>query len=384
MPAPKTEPRPVVPLLSREQDVAPPSKRRTASRRTKLLVFALALVAAPLLVEVEVRAFVPVRNVGPSFTVFDPVYGKALKKSFHCTRVAPEFTMSFTTNSLGFRGPEPARFPAHAVLFIGDSLTMGHGVDDGKDFPALVGRALDERFGAGSIPVINAGVGSTGNGWWIKFLRNEAAKYEPRIVVLEVCSNDPSDNWNERLFSLDDRAALVELPVPSPSWKRVAQTFVEAIPGLSNSYAISYLREDHSSERAGGEDVRGAVLAADSKTPTRAESLTLALVREAIAMCRGRGWPVLLISGNLEPTDDRFARSLAALCAEVRVNEVRVPLPPERPEYYFRVDRHWTETGHAAVAKLVLDALLERRELSPGVPPEPSPGASPETSIGLR
>lgn len=332
--------------------------------RARLPKILLALVLVPILAEIGARAFLPVRNVGPSFSVFDPVYGKSLKKSFHCTRIAPEFRMSFTTNSLGFRGPEPARFPAHGVLFIGDSFTMGYGVDDGKEFPALVSKGLDERFGSGAVPVVNTGVGSTGNGWWVKFLRNEAPKYEPRLVVLQVCSNDPGDNWSEGYFGLDDRGGLVERPMPSPSWKRVAQSFIEAIPGLSYSYLVSFLREEHSTGRPAGPDARNAPPAAESPTPTQAEALTLALVRESIRTCRGHGWPVLLISANVDARDDRFARALDALCTEVQVPEIRVPVAAEEPEYYFRVDRHWTETGHAAVAKRVLDAMLERPDLA--------------------
>ena len=37
--------------------------------------------------EVAVRLFVAVRNVGPSFSVYDPAYGKRLKKNLTCTRI---------------------------------------------------------------------------------------------------------------------------------------------------------------------------------------------------------------------------------------------------------------------------------------------------------
>ena len=85
------------------------------------------------LCEVVVRIFIPVRNVGPSLTIYDPVYGKRLKKNFTATRTTPEFTMQFTTNSLGFRGPEPEVFPYRPILFLGDSFTAGYGVNDGEE-----------------------------------------------------------------------------------------------------------------------------------------------------------------------------------------------------------------------------------------------------------
>ena len=49
---------------------------------------AVTLIAAELLV----GWLVPLRNVGPSWSVYDPVYLQVLKKNFHCRRWSPEFT----------------------------------------------------------------------------------------------------------------------------------------------------------------------------------------------------------------------------------------------------------------------------------------------------
>ncbi len=91
----------------------------------------LGLILALIISEVFIRLFITVRNVGPSFTVYDSVYGKRLKKDFSTTRITPEFKMKFTTNSLGFRGPE-INFPVNSsIIFLGDSFSMGYGVNDG-------------------------------------------------------------------------------------------------------------------------------------------------------------------------------------------------------------------------------------------------------------
>src|SRR6516164_6525617 len=110
----------------------------TCFRNTELrnLAFAAALLAGSLAVslcaaEVALRFFFPSREIGPSFTVYDPYYGKRNKANASIPRPGLEFTMRFTTNSLGFRGPEPDEFPIHPILFLGDSFTMGFGVNDG-------------------------------------------------------------------------------------------------------------------------------------------------------------------------------------------------------------------------------------------------------------
>src|SRR6185295_7928209 len=105
-------------------------------------LFLLSLVASLGLAEVVVQAFVPVRDVGPSFTVYDPVLGKRLKASFSAERITPEFRMRLSTNSLGFRGPEPKAISSGPILFLGDSFTMGYGVRDGEEYPARVATEL--------------------------------------------------------------------------------------------------------------------------------------------------------------------------------------------------------------------------------------------------
>ena len=137
----------------------------------KVLTGIIALLFALVLAEAVVRLFVPVRNVGPSFTTYDPVYGKALKTNISVERVAPEFTMTFTTNSHGFRGPEIADLSQGSLLFLGDSFTMGYGVSDGEEFPAIVRKATATCNPPLNLEVVNAGMGNNGNGRVLKFLQ---------------------------------------------------------------------------------------------------------------------------------------------------------------------------------------------------------------------
>jgi len=76
------------------------------------------------------------------------------------------------------------------VLFLGDSMTFGYGVSEGEDFPALVRSALERGRTDAPIPVINAGVGASGTGHWVKYLSREAPRLSPRLVVLQAHAND--------------------------------------------------------------------------------------------------------------------------------------------------------------------------------------------------
>ena len=174
------------------------------------LLLLLSLCVALAFAEVLTRLFVPVRDVGPLFTVNDPVMGKRIKKNFRTVRVTPEFTMTFTSNSLGFRGPEPDSPPVNSLLFIGDSFTMGFGVNDGEEFPALIKAKLDAAFGRDDVNVVNTGMGDNGNGRWIKLLKNEVDPFKPQLVVLQVMDNDFEDNVREGYFSMSGDGTLSE------------------------------------------------------------------------------------------------------------------------------------------------------------------------------
>jgi lysophospholipase L1-like esterase len=327
-------------------------------RRYALACTSLALTLTVL--ELCLRMYMPVRNVGPSFTTHDEVYGKALKKSYRCERSSPEFTMRFSTNSLGFRGAEPQHFPSGGVLFLGDSFTMGYGVSDGREFPALVGEALARRYGADGVPVVNAGIGDSGNGRWLHFLTRDAARFAPRAVVLQLCSNDVMDNVREGAFRLDPSGSLVPSKTQGQaSWRRRAQQAVESVPGLTHLHLLGLLRQGRARARPAG-----LPAPAGTPEPSAAEALTLRLLDEALTLAAERQWPAVVLAADL---DARFSRLVEQELARRGQPLVRVPAKEERPDLYYGVDGHWNERGHALAARLVM-AELVRRGLLPEQP----------------
>ena len=262
----------------------------------KLALLAAALLAALAAAEGIVRMWVPVRNVGPSFTVYDPHYGQRLKRDFSARRITPEFTMRLTTNALGFRGPQPPPHASEPILFLGDSFTMGYGVDDGEEFPARVDRKLNAGRSE-AIPVINAGLGNSGNGWWVKFLRAEGPKLNPRLVIMQIHDNDYADNLRERLFERSATGRLVECPVPPRSLPRTIQSLVERVPGLSQSYLLGLARQTFTP--AGRASVRADPSATDDGSDSAEQQLLLLLVQEVLTLCRDHRWPAVAVLVDL-------------------------------------------------------------------------------------
>jgi lysophospholipase L1-like esterase len=319
-----------------------------------LLVGSIAF--ALLIAEVITRIWVPVRNVGPSFTTYDSVYGKRLKRDFRTIRRAPEFTMRLSTNSRGFRGPELDTTGARPVLFLGDSYTMGYGVNDGEEYPALVREVLHRR--SPPIPVVNAGVGDEGNARWIKFLRTEGVALNPRLVVMQISGNDFDDNVRDGLFSLSAAGVLIENPIPPPGWPRRVQQFIEAVPGLAHSHLIGLSRQALPQLRA----APTASPEATEKARENADSLTLRIIDGALKLCRQNGWPVAGLSVGVE--EPRLA-ALRQLFAQRGADVLVIPDNSTRPDLYYAIDRHWNRQGHRWVAQQVMGAIQGAQALRP-------------------
>ena len=318
-----------------------------------LVTLLVATLVSLSICELLVRAFVVVRNVGPSFTVYDEAYGKRLRTSFTTTRIAPEFTMRFSTNSLGFRGPEPSEPPTRAIVFLGDSFTMGYGVSDGEEFPALI-RARLRATAEGEIPVVNAGTGDTGNGRWLKFLRAEAQRYDPRLVVLQVHANDFADNAAEGLFALGPDGALVELPARPPGITRIVQQLVEAVPGLSYSYLVGLAKQ--LSWRRSAQAAPATARSETGAAPSQADHLTLRLLSESVRICVDHGWPVLVLLVDVAEPEASWLR---AASLEAGATLLEIPTKRERPDLYFALDGHWNTAGHTYTAQKILEKLPE-------------------------
>jgi lysophospholipase L1-like esterase len=101
-----------------------------------------------------------------------------------------------TINSLGFRGPEvaspkpPGRF---RIVVIGDSLTLGWGVDDNDTYSARFEQLLHERFPGQDLDVINLGVGGYNTRQEITLLTRNVSRLQPDLVLVGFYSNDVSD-----------------------------------------------------------------------------------------------------------------------------------------------------------------------------------------------
>jgi len=230
---------------------------------------------------------------------------------------------------------------------------VGYGVNDGEEFPALVQKALEKRYGKDQLPVVNAGMAGNGNGRWVKFLNREGKQYNPRLVILQFFHNDFNDNKGERLFGLTPSGELEELPIPPPSKARMIQDIVEHIPALSDSYLMGLIKQVLTSNTIVHKLV-STTETQNNSDPSK-DQLTFRLLEEVLTLCNNEGWPVLALIVDMN--GERLTELERILWLHA-VPIIKVPGQHERPDLYYPIDRHWKASGHAFVATLIVEHLL--------------------------
>lgn len=130
----------------------------------------------------------------------------------------PEFSYIQHVNNLGLRGKETSlQTPQgyYRVLVLGDSFTMGKGVEDDQTFSVLLETSLNlqKRCGATVVEVLNGGVDSYAPILSFLQLSRDLARLETDLVLLHL---DLSDLLQEAVYRkeavFDERGEIIAVP----------------------------------------------------------------------------------------------------------------------------------------------------------------------------
>jgi hypothetical protein len=174
---------------------------RTGRKVWMWLLMAVVTVAVMLcLGEVLLGIVSPSEYLYPRYD-FSPEYGLIpIANAVMVHGVPRKYEYHYTVNSMRSRGEvvQPGASGLPAVVVLGDSYSFGMGVSDGEEFPSVLREHLKGRA-----DVINLGEPGWGLTQEIRRYYELGAAYQPRIVILQFCANDPDDN-------LANRVTLVE------------------------------------------------------------------------------------------------------------------------------------------------------------------------------
>jgi lysophospholipase L1-like esterase len=121
-----------------------------------------------------------------------------------------------TINSRGFRGREtrtPKPSGLYRVVTIGDSLTLGWGVNDDETFSAQLERLLQTHVPNRPIDVVNLGVSGYDTRQEVALLKRNVALLEPDLVLVGFYSNDVPDGLDDE----DSSGGSTRIAAPHPA-----------------------------------------------------------------------------------------------------------------------------------------------------------------------
>lgn len=121
----------------------------------------------------------------PECTEYDSALFYTLKKNSSCNFSNREFSNEYNINSIGLRDSEQS-LSEPEVIFIGDSFTMGWGVNQDETFTSVVGKKLN-------IKVLNAGISSYGTARELEILKRLDTSKTSHLII-QYCLNDLDEN----------------------------------------------------------------------------------------------------------------------------------------------------------------------------------------------
>jgi hypothetical protein len=152
------------------------------------------------------RAYVPesIRMTREAYSYFnmmdydEEIGGRVLKKNYDGTvffRFGDDFRVK--TNSLGLRNPEiKEKGDNLRVLFVGDSFTMGYGVNQNESFPDYLRSLFAEKtWGSRKVEIVNGGITGWGTPQISNFIHRDLSTINPDVVIYALYINDIYDTY---------------------------------------------------------------------------------------------------------------------------------------------------------------------------------------------
>lgn len=213
----------------------------------KLTLAWLVLIVPLTALELACRPFAPYLSKETSLFVRDDDLGWRMRPN------AKELWGGVTvrTNGKGLRGPQlsydkpPGVF---RVLYLGDSVAFGYGIESYEDaFPYVVERNLESSTGL-EVETVNSGVGGYSPWQEFVYLAGEGIRYEPDLIVVAFVLNDVTEKFH--LVRFGGQGEGYQLTKSYYSW-------IDRILSRSGlAYRIRKITRDLKARRKFGENVQ--------------------------------------------------------------------------------------------------------------------------------
>lgn len=280
----------------------------------------------------------------PAISVYDTALFYTLHNNSSFLFFNREFNTTVKTNSAGLRDEEE-NLTQPEIIFLGDSFTMGWGVEQDSAFPQLIAKLLN-------VKTLNTGIPSYGTARELLMLQRldtSSLKY----IILQYCENDDFENEifinNNYHLPVSSKEKLQEL-YKSHNWG------VRYFPG---KYSSVMLRKFIDWKRYGDAVIEAGFLPKHTAALDTSVSNFLSIVKQ-LPINKGKVKIMVLHSYPFLTGEDAFINQ----CEKTsRLNGVRFinVASALTPRDYFLLDTHLNESGHKKVALQVVNAIAEMK-----------------------
>jgi lysophospholipase L1-like esterase len=344
--------------------------------------------------EVAVRLVSPqlVYRFPQGMFVNDEKLAYRLTPNFKGISSTSEYRTAIQTNSIGLREDRefPTRQPGiYRVLALGDSFTMGVGVEANEAMAKVVESMGGHRGFKRPIQVINGGVPGYNTEQELALLEQYGLSLKPDLVMLGFyVGNDIQDNYhNPRLRVIDGYLQDGEPPaglLPYRlrvfletrshlyrfSWPIVRRLTDAAYSARETQAAANQLaifsRTDSDAARDMWSANRKQLADAARLAKIHGLDLLVVVIPDAIQLDKTRWNRLIQRAGASEADFDplRPSTRIVSFCKELSIPAIDL-LPPlstamESAPMYLPLDGHWTKLGNQRAAEVVFDYLANR------------------------
>lgn len=355
---------------------------KLSDRKQKVLLLVLSIVISLIAMEFVLRATGKIRTYSgiigmkgrPYIVDHSPYLPFTLPKRVRFRHQSVEYDIVYEFNHLGYRGyyPRSIKKPAHRkrILFVGDSFTLGAGIELEKTFVHRVQTSLDGK----EYEVINAAyhAGYSPDAYYA-YLAGEGAALSPDVVIVVLYSgNDVSDMRENLWLGTDGRGAPTRIMtvrmymdvtgslIHPPDALHPFMPWNHRIPGLRESRL--FVAAAQLVNRAAGipgfsDRLKGETVSIDEAW--RRFTISVGAITR---WCAEHNADLLYVLIPPDPRRENNAPVHERIANIVRDTHGRPPIDARSflsGEAYLARDAHFNNAGHAITARFIIDYLKQ-------------------------
>lgn len=219
----------IISLLSKESLL---KNKKVKRRIANIILLTVTLIVCLGIIELTLQLTSP-KNCGQRDELLHHSYAANCSSSFK----THEWDIISGTNSHGLRDDEIhlgdiSGNYTYRILALGDSFTLGYGVEKEESFPEVLEKKLQEKL---QVEVINSGVTSYSPILEYLYLRERGLKFKPDMVILNFDMSDLQNDYEyEKLASFDENGYLVGIPSTNQNFLETAYQKIKIIKFLES------------------------------------------------------------------------------------------------------------------------------------------------------